>query len=198
MLLLLIVIKIALRAVQKVIPFFYHLQLSRHLAPVWVPQLESRGGRYEEEPSQLNLGQRLEDNGTLSLGRLRPRSAVFFYSTLVRAGRREKHPRSLSSWLIRGKVKRREKRTKISSRKNQLHREEKREGKFPSWGGVEGSQTWAAGSPEAPALGYFFNPPSWDTWGFGWVLSFLKTTKVEKQKTFPSLFLTLPEGAKMG
>lgn len=138
------------------------------------------------------------DNEALSLGRLRPRSAVFFYSTLVRAGRREKHPRSLSSWLIRGKVKRREKCTKISSRKNQLHREEKWEGKFPSWGGVEGSQTWTAGSPEAPALGYFFNPPSWDTWGFGWVLSFLKTTKVEKQKTFPSLFLTLPEGAKVG
>lgn len=59
MLLLLIVIKVALRAVQKVMPFFYRLQLSRHLAPVWVPQLESRGGRDEEEPSQLNLGQRL-------------------------------------------------------------------------------------------------------------------------------------------
>lgn len=78
------------------------------------------------------------------------------------------------------------------------YREGEREGKFPSWGGVEGGQTWATGSPEAPALAYFFSPPSWDTWGFGWVLSFLKTTKAEKQKTFPSLFLTPPEGTKVG
>lgn len=55
MLLLLTIIRVALGAAQEVIPFFYHLQLSRCLDPVWVPQLESRGGRYEAEPSQLNL-----------------------------------------------------------------------------------------------------------------------------------------------
>lgn len=59
LLLVIIIIRVALGEVQEVRPFFYHLQLSRCIDPVWVPQLESKGGRYEAEPSQLNLDQRL-------------------------------------------------------------------------------------------------------------------------------------------